>query len=271
MITSSSSRSDSGKERAMWSLIVVVCMAALWLSFPSRHGAIHVAVASSFLGTLQELAPAFERETGHRLIPSAGSSGQLYAQIQQGAPFDVFLSADSDRPGRLEAEGLALRGSRFTYATGKLVLWSPRPDVVDDRGEVLRRGDYRFIAIANPRTAPYGVAAQEVLTALGLWDRLGAERKLSMGESLGQAFLMAASGSVDMAFVALSQIRGADGRISGSFWVPPEAMYSRLDHDAVILTRTNKPDAAMQFTSWLRTAPAANAILLAAGYSVERP
>ncbi|MGK3995703.1 molybdate ABC transporter substrate-binding protein [Sorangium sp. So ce1024] len=254
----------------MWSLIVAVCMLAIWISFPSRPGEIHVAVASSFLGTLQELAPAFERDTGHRLVPSAGSSGHLYAQIQQGAPFDVFLSADADRPARLEAEGLAVHGSRFTYATGKLVLWSPRPGVVDDRGEILRRGDYRYIALANPRTAPYGAAAREVLTALGLWERLSAERKLSVGESLGQAFLAAASGGVDMAFVALSQVRGADGRISGSFWVPPEATYPRLDHDAVILARSDKQDAAARFTSWLRTAPAATDILLSAGYSVDR-
>lgn len=228
---------------------------------------IRVAVAANFLGTLQKLAPQFEHSSGHKLVLSSGSSGQFYTQIEQGAPFDVLLSADRERPQRLESEGLAVGGTRFTYAIGTLVLWSPEPGTVDREGKVLRAGHYRFVAIADPKAAPYGTAAQQVLTALDLWDRLNREKKLVVGETINQAWQFAASGSVDMAFVALSQV--TDGKtITGSYWIPPDTLYTRLDQDAVLLTHTDKRAAATAFLLWLRTSPEAITGIKAAGYRV---
>ena len=159
-------------------------------------------------------------------------------------------------------------GSRFTYATGTLVLWSPTAGVVDRDGKVLRGGSYRMIGIAEPRNAPYGAAAQQVLTALGLWDKLNQDKKLAVGENINQAWQFAATGNVDMAFVALSQV-GSGEVIAGSYWLPPQSMYSPLDQDAVILTRTSKRPAAEAFLGWLRKDPEAIATIKAAGYHVR--
>jgi molybdate transport system substrate-binding protein len=228
---------------------------------------LNVAVAANFFGTLQKLAPKFEQASGNKLLLSSGSSGQFYTQIRQGAPFDVLLSADSDRPQQLEAEGLGVAGSRFTYAIGTLVLWSPKADAVDRDGKVLRGGAYRMIGIADPHNAPYGAAAQQVLTALGLWEQLNQDKKLAVGENINQAWQFAATGNVDMAFVALSQV--SDGNaISGSYWLPPQALYAPLTQDAVILTRTSKRALADAFLKWLRQDPQAIAAIKAAGYHV---
>ncbi len=228
---------------------------------------LNVAVAANFFGTLQKLAPKFEQASGNKLLLSSGSSGQFYTQIRQGAPFDVLLSADSDRPKQLEAEGLGVAGSRFTYAIGTLVLWSPKAGVVDRDGKVLRGGAYRMIGIADPHNAPYGAAAQQVLTALGLWEQLNQDKKLAVGENINQAWQFAATGNVDMAFVALSQV--SDGNaISGSYWLPPRALYTPLTQDAVILTRTSKRALAAAFLKWLRQDPQAIAAIKAAGYHV---
>jgi len=199
-------------------------------------------------------------------VLSSGSSGQFHTQIRQGAPLDAFLSADTERPRLLEAEGLTVPGSRFTYAIGTLVLWSPHTKAVDSDGKVLQAGRYRFIGLANPRTAPYGTAAQEVLTVLGLWDPLNREKKIVQGASITQAWQFAASDNVDLAFVALSQVTAADGTVSGSYWLPPQSMYTRIDQDAVILARTTKRKAAETFTTWLRTNREALAEIRAAGY-----
>jgi molybdate transport system substrate-binding protein len=238
------------------------------LSGPAaRAEELNVAVAANFFGTLQKLAPKFEQASGNKLLLSSGSSGQFYTQIRQGAPFDVLLSADSDRPKQLEAEGLGLAGSRFTYAIGTLVLWSPEPDVIDRDGKVLRGGTYHMIGIADPRNAPYGAAAQQVLTALGLWEQLNQDKKLAVGENINQAWQFAATGNVDMAFVALSQV--SDGNvIAGSYWLPPQALYTPLQQDAVILTRTGKRALAESFLKWLRQDPQAIATIKAAGYHV---
>jgi len=236
------------------------------LSAPAED--LNIAVAANFFGTLQQLAPKFEQASGDRLLLSSGSSGQFYTQIREGAPFDVLLSADSDRPKQLEAEGLAVAGSRFTYAIGTLVLWSPKADVVDRDGKVLRSGVYRMIGIAEPRSAPYGAAAQQVLAALGLWEKLNQNKKLAIGQNVNQAWQFAATGNVDMAFVALSQV--SDGNaISGSYWLPPQTLYTPLNQDAVILTRTSKRPAAEAFLNWLRQDPKAIATIKAAGYHVK--
>jgi molybdate transport system substrate-binding protein len=227
---------------------------------------LHVAVAANFFGPLQTLAPLFEQASGHQLVISSGSSGQLYTQIKQGAPFDIFLSADTQKPQMLETEGLTVPGSRFIYATGALVLWSTKTGLVDSAGKVLQAQHYRFIGIANPQTAPYGTAAQQVLTKIGLWDKLNQERKIVIGENITQAWQFAATGNVDLAFVALSQVIGSDGKITGSSWLVPASMYDRIDQAAVTLAHSNQTVAAGAFMTWLRTDPAALAAIRSAGY-----
>jgi molybdate transport system substrate-binding protein len=236
------------------------------VAVPIQAAALHVAVAANFLGPLQNLAPLFERASGNQLIISSSSSGQLYTQIKQGAPFAVFLSADLDKPQRLESEGLTVPGSRFVYAVGALVLWSPKPGLVDSAGKVLQAQQYRFIAIANPQTAPYGTAAQQVLTKLGLWEPLNRDRKLVTGENINQAWQFAASGNVDLAFVALSQVLGADGTIAGSSWLVPQTLYDRIEQAGVIIAHTSEQAAAQVFMNWLRTDPAALSAIRSAGY-----
>jgi molybdate transport system substrate-binding protein len=231
---------------------------------------LNVAVAANFLGTLQRLAPLFEKATGHKLVPSPGSSGQIYAQIQRGAPYDVFLSADSDRPAKLEAEGLAVKGSRFTYAIGRLVLWSPKPSVVDAKGEVLKKPQLGFVSLADPKTAPYGAAAEQALTALKLLEPLRAASKLVYGESIAQAQQFVISGHAELGFVALSQVTDAAGKVSGSHWLVPDALYKRLDQDAVVLSGSSKKSLAQQFLGWLRTDAKATALVRASGYSLPK-
>jgi molybdate transport system substrate-binding protein len=215
---------------------------------------------------LQKLAPQFERASTHKLVLSSGSSGQLYAQIVQGAPFDVLLSADAEKPKMLESAGLAVPGSRFTYAVGTLVLWSPKAGLIDRGGQILQARSYRFVGVADPDNAPYGAAAREVLRTLGLWDQLTQEHKLVTGENITQAWQFAASGNVDMAFVALSQVLLSDGSISGSSWLPPQSMYTRIDQDAVVLALGSHRAAAEAFASWLHHDPLALAAIQSAGY-----
>lgn len=230
---------------------------------------LNVAVAANFLGTLQRLAPMYQQASGNHLVISSGSSGQLYTQIKQGAPFDVMLSADSDRPTRLETEGLGVPGSQFTYAIGTLVLWSPRPGVVDKAGKVLLSDRYRMIAIANPTTAPYGAAAQQVLAALGIWGKLNQSQRIATGENIDQAWQFAATGAADVGFVALSEVI-KDGTISGSYWMPPQSMYKPINQDAVALARSSKRQAAEDFLRWLHHDQHSVATIKAAGYRVTQ-
>jgi molybdate transport system substrate-binding protein len=240
----------------------------LWLlllaCLPAAAEELNVAVAANFLGTLQQLAPKFEQASGHHLVISSGSSGQLYAQIKQGAPFDVFLSADADRPKLLESEGLGVAGSRFTYAIGTLVLWSPRPGYVDAAGKVLQNGHVRLLAIADPKNAPYGAAAQQVLTALGVWDDFNRDHKIAMAENINQAWQFAATGNAELAFIARSQINA-----EGSWWEPPQSQYAEIDQDGVVLTHSGKRAAAEAFMRWLRGDSQAIALITAAGYRVK--
>jgi molybdate transport system substrate-binding protein len=239
-------------------LLVTLCVGAT-----ARADTLRVAVAANFLDAFTKLGRAFRTVQGHTLVASVGSTGQLYAQITQGAPFDLFLSADTERPRALEASGLTLHGSRFIYATGTLVLWTPKPSIADPRSLLPR---LTHIAVADPKTAPYGAAAQRVLVALGHWERLRGQGKVVTGASIAQAHQLAASGAVDCAFVALSQVLGLDGRIPGSFWRVPSELSGNLDQAAVALKRTTKPALALQFLRWLRTDPEARRILLASGY-----
>jgi len=240
-----------------------------WLALgagPLCAAELHIATAANFAAPLQKLTPLFERATGHTLALSTGSSGQLYARIRQAAPFDVFLSADTEKPQLLEQQGLTVPGSRFVYAIGTLLLWSPRPDLVDGGGAVLGQGRYRLLAIANPETAPYGTAARQVLMKLGLWDALYRDHKIVLGENITQAWQFAASGNADLAFVALSQVLGPDGAIAGSSWRVPQSMYDRIEQAAVIIAASPQQQAAHAFVNWLRSDPAALAAIRAAGY-----
>ncbi|HEY6453362.1 MAG TPA: molybdate ABC transporter substrate-binding protein [Steroidobacteraceae bacterium] len=253
--------------RTIPATLIAIGVVLLALAAGPLHAAeLHVAVAANFFGPLKQLAPLFRQASGHELIISSGSSGQLYTQIEQGAPFDVFLSADIDKPRRLEQEGFAVPGSRFTYAVGSLVLWSEKPALIGGSGKVLQSGHYRMIAVANPQTAPYGTAAQQVLTAMGLWERLNREHRVVIGENITQTWQFAASGNVDLAFVALSQVIGPGGAISNAGWPVPQTLYAPIEQGAVILAHSPQRAAAEAFMRWLRSAPAALAIIRSAGY-----
>jgi molybdate transport system substrate-binding protein len=231
-------------------------------TFAAAPAEVHVAVAANFTAPLAELGRGFERAGGGKLVVSAGSTGKLYEQIRAGAPFEILLAADAARPERLESEGLAVPGSRFTYARGRLVLWSPRPDLVDAEGAVLARGGFAHLAIANPKTAPYGAAAEQTLRALGLWERL--EPRLVIGEDIAQAHQFVASGSAELGFVALAQLHGAAG---GSRWVVPASRHAPIDQQAVLLRQGRDNPAARALLDYLRGAPARQ-IIASYGYEV---
>jgi len=219
---------------------------------------INVAVAANFMGAFNVLKPTFEQASGHRLRVSSGSSGRFYAQIKNGAPFHVLFSADQATPARLEVEELTVAGSRFTYAIGALALWSANPELVVDGAQVLRRGDFNKLALANPRLAPYGVAAIEVLTNLGL--REATESKWVQGENIAQTFQFVSTGNADLGFVALSQIGG-----QGSMWIIPSEFYQPIRQDAVLLRRGQTSQAAQDLLRFVRSSEA-KAIIETHGY-----
>ncbi len=225
-----------------------------------------IAVASNFALPMASLATAFSQQTGHRLQVSTGASGKFYAQISNGAPFEVFLSADSEKPAQLEKDGLAVQGSRFTYAIGKLVLWSADPAVVDAKGQVLDKNQFNKLALANPKMAPYGEAAMETLGALKLKSLL--EPKMVMGENIGQTYQFVATGNAEIGFVALSQVTKDNKIISGSAWVVPEMLYSPIKQDAVLLVKGKDSEAARQFLLFLKGAEATK-VIRSYGYGVN--
>lgn len=225
---------------------------------------VQVAVASNFKPAMEALTLVFTANTGHELAVNYGSTGKHFAQIVNGAPFDLFLAADAERPRRLEADGFAVAGTRFTYALGKLVLWSPDPDRFEGGAQALAEGDFRFLAVANPRTAPYGLAAEQTLRNLALWDRL--QRRIVRAESVGQAFAYVRSGNAQLGFVALSQVAGPDGPTRGSSWVVPCNLYQPIEQQAVLLA---DKDAARAFLAFVRGERAAD-LIRAHGYAVPR-
>ena len=219
-------------------------------SFSAQADEVQVAVAANFSAPIEEIAKAFNKATGHQLKISTGASGKFYAQIKNGAPFQVFLSADEEKPAQLEKDGLAVQGTRFTYAIGKLVLWSADPAVVDVKGKVLERNQFNKIAIANPKTAPYGEAAMETLNALKLKSLI--EPKIVMGENISQTYQFVATGNAAIGFVALSQITKDNKLTGGSAWVVPEKLYSPINQDAVLLVNGKDSAAARQLLVFLR-------------------
>lgn len=224
---------------------------------------VRVAVAANFTAPMQAIAQQFERQTGHRLILAYGSTGQFHAQIRNGAPFEVLLAADSQTPARLEQESLAVAGTRYTYAIGRLVLWSRAPGQVDAQGEVLRSGRFERLAVANPKLSPYGAATAEVLERLGLRERLAP--RLVEGASIAQAHQFTASGNAELGFVALAQVMEQGRLRSGSAWIVPAALHTPIRQDAVLLTPGRDNAAARALLDHLRQAPA-RSVMQAHGY-----
>lgn len=228
---------------------------------------VRVAVAANFLATLNSIATKFEQDSGHTAVVSSGSSGKLYAQIRNGAPFDVFFSADAMRPKLLEEEGLAIPGSRFTYALGRLTLWHPGYAMIEGNEQsILLRSAVRHVAIANPKTAPYGVAAKETLQALGLWERV--QDRLVRGENIGQTFHFVFSKNAQLGFVALSQVLGPRVNGSGSRWDVPAHLYAPIRQQAVLLRNAERNEAARAFLAYVQGA-ASRSIIERFGYGLE--
>ena len=230
----------------------------------AHAGEVSVAVAANFMAPAKEIAEAFYSETGHTAGLSFGSTGQIYTQITQGAPFDIFLSADAEHPKKAEADGWAVANTRFTYAIGKLVLWSADARLIDNEGVVLKSGRFSYLAIANPAAAPYGAAAVEVIKALGLDNQI--EPRLVMSANITQAFQFVASGNAELGFVALSQVV-ENGAGWGSTWRVPENLYAPILQDAVLLKQGEKNLYAKAFCAFLKS-PTAVKIIESYGYGV---
>ncbi|WP_280187648.1 molybdate ABC transporter substrate-binding protein [Delftia sp. PS-11] len=242
-------------------------LAALALfSLPGTQAAeVSVAVAANFTAPMQKIAAEFEKDTGHKAQLSFGATGKFYAQIANGAPFQVLLAADDTTPDRLAREGRGLAGTRFTYAIGQLVLWSPKAGYVDNKGEVLRTGDYQHIAIANPKLAPYGTAAMEVLQKLGITAQV--QPRIVMGENIAQTYQFAATGNAQLGFVALSQVM-ENGRLrEGSAWQVPTGMHEPIRQDAIVLQSGKDSEAAAELMKYLR-GDKARAIIRSYGYGL---
>ncbi|MES9971280.1 MAG: molybdate ABC transporter substrate-binding protein [Candidatus Thiodiazotropha sp.] len=227
---------------------------------------VKLAVAANFIGANREIAPLFEAATGHTTRISYGSTGKLYAQIEHGAPFELFLAADTERPIKAEEEGLAVAGSRFVYAKGKLVLWSARPALFNDAEGFLKQGDFKHIALANPKTAPYGLAAQQVMNQLGVLGSL--TPKLVRGESIAQAFQFTATGNAELGFVAMAQIKEWQGE-AGTLWEIPSEYYSPIAQAAVLLKKGQTNPAATAYLEFLKS-DVAREVIERYGYAVER-
>ncbi|MDR1935817.1 MAG: molybdate ABC transporter substrate-binding protein [Candidatus Accumulibacter sp.] len=224
---------------------------------------VQVAVAANFTAPAKDIAAEFEKDTGHKATLSFGSTGQFYAQIGQGAPFEVFLAADDSTPAKLEQENQTVAGSRFTYAIGALVLWSAKEGFVDDKGEVLKTGTFAHLSIADPEKAPYGVAAVETLTRLGLKDAFQA--KIVKGNNISQAHQFISTGNAELGFVALSQVY-KDGKITGgSAWIVPAKLHEPIRQDAVILAKGKDNAAASAFVDYLK-GPKAGKVIESYGY-----
>lgn len=249
--------------KGKWQKLVVA--AALSLAAAGASAAeVRVAVAANFTSTMKALAAKFEAKSGDKVVVSFGSTGKLYTQIVNGAPYDVFLAADTERPQLLVKNGKAVPASLFTYALGRLVLWSAKPNVVDTEGTILNDGGFGHLAIANPKTAPYGAAAVEVLTGLGVYDTI--KDSIVEGDNIAQTFQFVATGNAEIGFVALSQVKNRSG---GSMWQVPQDYYTPIRQDAVLLKSAANNAAAKRFLAFLRSG-AAQAIIANSGYGVDQ-
>jgi len=230
----------------------LVCLAAfLGLIIQVQAAEVSVAVAANFTAPMRKIAQTFEQETGHKAILSFGSTGNFYAQIRNGAPFQILLAADDETPIKIEKEGFGVAASRFTYAIGKLVLWSKQPGFVDDKGDILRSGKFQRIAVANPKLAPYGAASLETMTQLGVLQAL--QPKFVQGENIAQTFQFVATENAQLGFVALSQVM-TDGRIAqGSAWIVPSSLHAPIRQDALLLVKGKDNPAATALMNFLQS------------------
>lgn len=251
----------------MYRIIAALC-AVLSLATCAQAEEIQVAVAANFAEPMKKIAVEFEKASGHKVLLSSGSTGKFYAQIKAGAPFQVLLAADNETPAKLESEGSAVAGSHFTYAIGRLVLWSAKDAIMDGKGEVLKRGGFDHIALANPKLAPYGMAAVEAMKALGVHDLL--LPKFVQGENIAQTYQFVATGNALLGFVALSQVIGDDGRLkSGSTWIVPQQYYAPILQDAVLLDKGKDSAAAKALLAWLK-GKQARSVIEAYGYGLAQ-
>ncbi len=222
-----------------------------------------MAVAANFSAPMKIIAQDFERATGHRAVLSFGSTGQFYAQIKNGAPYALFLAADAHTPAKIEKEGLGVTGTTFTYAIGQLVLWSKTSGRVDDRGEILKSGNFSKLAIANPKLAPYGAAAIEVLNHLGVMSQV--KPKIVEGAKIEQTYQFVFSENADLGFVALSQVYENGKLKQGSGWIVPTSLHSPIKQDAIMLNPGRDSPAAIALLTYLRS-DAAKAVIRKFGY-----
>ena len=227
---------------------------------------VHIAVAANFTEPAKALAAIMEKTTGHTVKLSFGATGAFFSQIKNGAPFDVLMAADDERPARLEKEGDTVPGTRFTYATGQLVLWSAKPGFVDSKGEVLKANQFNKLAVANPKNAPYGAAAVEAMDKLGLAAAL--QPKLVTGESIGQTYNFIATGNADLGFVALSQVLHEGKLKSGSMWIVPARLHAPIVQDAVTLKRAAVNPAAKAWMDLMKM-PQTKEFIRTYGYAVK--
>lgn len=234
-------------------------------ALPAMAGEVSVAVAANFTDATRDIIPLFEKATGNSVKVSFGSTGKLYAQISNGAPFEVFLAADRKRPKRAEAAGLAVPGSRFTYALGKIFLWSGKAGMWNDGETWLKQGKFTHLAIANPRTAPYGLAAEQAMQHLGVWGAV--QSKLVRGDSISQTFQFIASSNAEAGFVAGSQVKAWKGG-DGSRWEVPQAYYQPIEQQAVLLKRGGDNPVARAFLTFLKSS-AARAVIRGYGYGIK--
>ncbi len=261
-------RSLCSRARSLAAALALVLPSLPVVTAPARAAETLVAVAANFAEVIEELTPIFERETGHRLLATTGSTGKLYAQITAGAPFQILLSADAKTPERLEAEGAGVTGTRFTYAIGRLTLWSSDPAAIPGDGKAaLTASGVRHIAIANPDLAPYGVAAREALQGLGLWESL--QGRIVMGQNIGQTHSMVATGNAQVGFVALAAVLSPRAPAAGSRWDVPQELFAPIRQDAVLLKAGADSEAARAFLEFLKSGPARE-IIERFGYGVER-
>jgi molybdate transport system substrate-binding protein len=248
-------------------IAIVAVFASVWIyGATAQAEKVQVAVAANFVPPFKEIAEEFQKATGHTAELSAGSSGKFYAQIVNDAPFEVFFSADNERPKLLEQEGLAVKGSRFTYAVGRLVLWSPDPQLV--KGEQTLQSDgFKHLAMANPKTAPYGAAAMQAMKSLKLWDKL--ELKIVQGENLGQTIGFIDSGNAELGFIALSQVMDPKVRGKGSLWNVPNSLHEPIQQDVVLLKKGERNPAAKTLLEFVRS-PKGLQIIERYGYDVKK-
>ncbi len=244
---------------------LLAALGAGFIACAAHAAEVQIAVAANFTAPIKEIAAEFEKDTGHKVVASFGPTGGFYTQIKNGAPFEVFFAADDTTPEKLEKEGDTVAGSRWTYAVGKLVLWSSTPGYVDDKGEVLKKNEFKHLSIGNPKTAPYGLAGIQAMEKLGLAEAI--KPKLVEGSNITQAYQFVATGNAELGFVALSQVY-KDGKITGgSAWIVPANLYEPIRQDAVILSKGKDNPAAKALADYLK-GPKAIAVIKAYGYDL---